>query len=517
MVFRLFFNLVPALTACLLSVGSSFAQYTNVRISPPTTNPNEVSIAVNPKNPAQLAVGANLNYIFISSDSGRSWTWRNMFSQYGVWGDPVLMFDQTGSLYYSHLSNDVSGWIKRIVIQRSDDGGKTFSVVSSTGFDGVTQQDKEWLSESPATASTSGTIGTSWTRFDLYGSANSEDSSNVLFSSSTDKGETWSEPFRFNDNSGDCIDNDRTTEGATPAYGPNGEVYITWAWNDTIWFDRSLDNGKTFGQDTAIAHQPGGWVFDVEGLQRANGLPMTLCDNTTGAYKGRIYVLWSEKGSGKVNIWIKHSDDGGRMWSEQRLVNMPNASRDHFFPSMSIDPVTGKLYVIYYTQDAFESLSTNVFLARSSDGGETFDNIQVDESAFTPDNDFIGDYIHVAAYNGHVYPVWTRADNHRSSAWTALILDTAAQLSVTSAREPKDKLLVSANKDVILELSTHSDVTIELFDELGRNCYTLLNGEYGAGEYRLSLPQDLGSRVYFVRARLRSEDDTHAMVAKWIH
>ena len=37
-----------------------------------------------------------------------------------------------------------------------------------------------------------------------------------------------------------------TTEGAVPAIGPDGTVYVAWALDETIWFDRSEDGGKTW-------------------------------------------------------------------------------------------------------------------------------------------------------------------------------------------------------------------------------------------------------------------------------
>ena len=66
----------------------------------------------------------------------------------------------------------------------------------------------------------------SWTEFDNYGSTSSSDSSRILFSFSSDSGNTWSTPLKICDQEGDCIDDDNTVEGAVPAVGPNGEVYV---------------------------------------------------------------------------------------------------------------------------------------------------------------------------------------------------------------------------------------------------------------------------------------------------
>ncbi|MBK7266279.1 MAG: hypothetical protein IPI12_08095 [Ignavibacteriales bacterium] len=34
--------------------------------------------------------------------------------------------------------------------------------------------------------------------------------------------------IKISDKSGDCVDEDNTVEGAVPAVGPNGEVYVSW-------------------------------------------------------------------------------------------------------------------------------------------------------------------------------------------------------------------------------------------------------------------------------------------------
>jgi len=71
-----------------------------------------------------------------------------------------------------------------------------------------------------------------WTQFDSYGTSNPIDSSKIMFAKSTDAGTSWSQPgqgLRIDKLGGDCVDADNTVEGAVPAVGPNGEVYVAWA------------------------------------------------------------------------------------------------------------------------------------------------------------------------------------------------------------------------------------------------------------------------------------------------
>ena len=108
------------------------------------------------------------------------------------------------------------------------------------GRNGNKAQDKEWAVVDSAT----NTIYVTWTQFDEYGTSDPAKFSNIMFSTSTDGGATWSEALQINEISGDCVDSDNTTEGAVPAVGPNGEIYVAWSGPEGIVFDRSLDGGE---------------------------------------------------------------------------------------------------------------------------------------------------------------------------------------------------------------------------------------------------------------------------------
>src|SRR5438045_4380595 len=137
-----------------------------------------------------------------------------------------------------------------------------------------------------------GNIYLAWTRFDVYGSEDPDCHSQIFFSRSTDHGKTFAMPIRISDAPGDCRDSDNTVEGAVPAIGPNGEVYIVWAGPAGLVFKKSLDGGLTFNKEKSISQMSGGWDFSVEGLERANGMPLTGVDLSNGPNKGTLYVNW---------------------------------------------------------------------------------------------------------------------------------------------------------------------------------------------------------------------------------
>ncbi len=427
--------LIVLLTIIITALTS--AQYLNVRVDGPSASqPEEVSIAINPTNPNFISAGANIDHFFRSTDAGL--TWNTSFlssSSYGVWGDPCVVYDELGYLYFGHLSNPpLNGyWIDRIVVQRSTNNGLTWNDGAGIGFLNPKNQDKEWLGVDMHSPLYKGNIYTTWTEFDDYGSGVVSDSSRIKFSRSTDKGLTWSSAITISDVSGNCIDEDNTVEGAVPCVGPNGEVYVSWAGPLGLVFDKSTNGGTTWGTDVFVSSIPGGWDYSIPGISRANGLPITACDTSQSPFNGNIYINWSDQrnGTGNTDIFLSKSTDGGNTWSAVKKVNDDNTTRHQFFTWMTIDQTTGILYFVFYDRRNTSNNLTDVYMARSTDGGETFVNFKVSQSSFNPNSGvFFGDYTNIAALNKMVFPIWMRLDGSALSVWTAIVNDSAASIPV---------------------------------------------------------------------------------------
>jgi hypothetical protein len=398
--------------------------YPNIRISGTLSNyePEEPSIAMDPVDLRNMVVGCNLNHFFTSTDGGATWIHGEMASSYGEAGDPVLLATPWGSFYYFHLSNQGgSSWLDRIVCQRLDRIGDTWSDGTYMGYDAFKDQDKPWAAVDPA----SGAIYAAWTRFDAYGSADPANISIIRFSRSTDGGETWSEAVRLNEVPGDCLDGDATVEGAVPAVGPEGQVYVAWAGPAGIVFDRSIDGGGTWlATDVPVTDVPGGWTFNVPGIYRCNGLPVTDCDRSRGPHRGRVYINWSDQrnGAADTDVWLARSTDQGATWSPPVRVNDDPPGRHQFFTWMAVDDWSGFVWVVFYDRREHAGSQTDVYLALSRDGGETFTNFKVSDATFLPAGSvFFGDYTQLVARGGVVRPVWARLDQFQLSLWTALV------------------------------------------------------------------------------------------------
>ncbi|CAN5307917.1 hypothetical protein BH09BAC1_BH09BAC1_22590 [soil metagenome] len=401
-------------------------------------NPNEPCIMIDPIRPNVLMAAANLNYYFVSTDTGRTWTVEALTSPYGVWGDPVMVVDTTSSFYFFHLSNPPGGnWIDRIVCQKTTDDGAIWSPGTFTGLNGAKAQDKQWA----VVDRSNNYVYLTWTQFDDYGSSNPTDSSIILFSRSMDGGDNWSAPLRLNTRAGDCIDSDTTVEGAMPAVGPNGEVYVAWAAVEGLVFNRSLDNGNTWlPMEIPIDPMPGGWDYYIPGLSRANGLPVLLCDLSSGPRRGTLYLNWTDQrnGTNDTDVWFSKSTDGGDTWSPATRVNDDAPGKHQFLTWMAIDQTTGYLYFVFYDRRAYNDDATDVYMATSKDGGATFVNERISESPFIPlSGVFFGDYTNITAHQGIVRPIWSRMDTGSTSVWTHLYpLTTDTMVGMQSITDP---------------------------------------------------------------------------------
>ncbi len=464
----------------LICALSCFSQ--NIMISS-QNYPEETTIKLNPKNPAIIVAGANLNNYYYSSDTGRTWNRGQLTSNHGVWGDPVIEVDTTGNFFFFHLSNPPSGnWIDRIVCQKSTNNGKTWSDGTFVGLNGKKAQDKQWSIVDRQT----NTIYLTWTQFDSYGSSSPSDSSIILFSKSVDEGMSWETPKRINKIAGDCIDSDNTVEGAVPAVGPLGELYVAWAGPGGIWFDRSSDRGQTWLEnDIFVDAMPGGWDYDIPGISRTNGFPITKCDLSNSPYHGTIYINWSDQrnGTDDTDVWLSKSIDGGFTWSTPIRVNDDEMGHQQFFTWMDIDQTTGWLYFVFYDRRNYTDNKTDVYLAISADGGETFLNRKISESPFVPVSGiFFGDYTNISVHNNIIRPIWTRLHNGQLSIWTDITPLENLLASTQNTYPTKENGTVEGYPNpskgifyVSFKLHAPALVSLDIYDQNGRLAHSIFS------------------------------------------
>lgn len=390
----------------------------------------EVTIAINPKNPDNLVAasfqsgiseGVRVsNVTYHSTDGGRSWAMTpTQNPKRLVQGDDGVTFNSEGVVHHSFISFDGIREVKprraanAIVVATSTDGGKTWGdnvpVVEHTNTV-LPFEDKPWLVTDNVEGSPyKNNLYVAWTRFDEYGARRADCRSHIFFSRSDNAGKSFLPPFAINDSYGDCVDSDNTLEGAVPAVGVKGEVFVVWSGPQGLYFDKSTDGGFTFGADKVIQATPGGWDINIAGISRHNGMPVTKVDTSRSPYRGTIYVNWIDERNGDTDVFLMSSSNGGDSWSSPVRVNDDRLKngKAQFFTWMAVDPIDGSINIVFYDRRNTEGTKTELTLARSLDGGKTFVNHRLNQPAFECNaRVFFGDYTNIDAYGGLVAPIY---------------------------------------------------------------------------------------------------------------
>lgn len=375
-------------------------QVHHVVINELKNNPNEPTIAINPFNSGDIVAAANINNVYHSKDSGKTWSHTFATSEFGVYGDPVLHFARK-ELFYTHLSRTpgkaYGDWFDRIVVQKIESIEPWIEQSYSVGYNNNKMQDKPWLSSDEVSEKFNGNAYVTWTEFDKYNSSNVEDRSRIRFSRYTPNTNSFSDGITISDTTGDCLDGDNTLEGATTAIGKNGDIYAVWAGHNKIYFDKSFDGGITWNKDQIIAEQPEGWDMALPNIFRANGMPFIQCDTK----RNIIYVCWADEFNGNADVWLKYSSDQGRTWSDRICLNLDNTNSHQYFPNMAINKTTGEVIVAFYDQ---RHSSLNVFYdiyVASFAVDSTVKNYRITAQSIPlpGSNFFYGDYVDVAIQN----------------------------------------------------------------------------------------------------------------------
>ena len=419
----------------------------------PTTNTtqSEMSVTVNPLNPNVILVSANTSDYpvtqiygagwYLSTDGGSTWIGSDTPPTGFNHGDPATAIGRNGYFYIGCIAADYGQGI-----MRSTDNGQSwsyFTVLQGTGSRQHSLDKNHLHIDNSETSPYESRLYSGWTDFRGY----PESPFPIEVSYSSDYGATWSTPDTISDGLSGHLN-----QGVNIRTGPNGEVYAVWSvyttWPDVerkIGFNRSLDGGASWENARAIIDSIKGIrtsSFGPYGI-RANSFPSMAVDLSDGPHRGRIYVVWTNRGypgtnTGDPDIYLIYSDDRGETWSSPIRVNQDPEGNGAYqwFPWITVDNETGIVYVVFY--DGRNHIGTNmaeIWVARSTDGGETFEDFPVSDVAFSVGplpgfgNNYNGDYIGIAASGGRVYPVWNaQVPDANSQAWTSPFTDISVTL-----------------------------------------------------------------------------------------
>jgi hypothetical protein len=384
-------------------------------LTPEAGSFTEPGIAVNPANPQQVvAVFQDNVHASYSEDAGHTWKAAAGVApdNYKVSGDVSTTFDNQGHAFVCYIAFDKLGTFNYwghnasrngVFVRRSLDGGKTWEtkhapVAEQITAPGIPFEDKPYIVADTSKSRYAGNLYVGWTRWTLTNSL-------MVVSRSTDDGQTWSAPVEIDRHPGLPRDDNDGAEGFSGAVGPDGRLYAIWSQGDDILLTTSRDGGKTFSRARPILHTAP-IMFAIDTLDRANGFPQIGID----PQGRRLYVTWSDYRNGDLDIFCSTSTDGGKKWSDPvRVNNDPvHDGAEQFFQWLAVDPVDGSANIIFYDRRGDpQNRKQTVTLARSTDGGSTFENYAWTIEPFQVSDVFFGDYSGIAASGGRVYGIWT--------------------------------------------------------------------------------------------------------------
>lgn len=389
---------------------------TSFRIYPSGVNQTETFITKHPSNLNILFASANtLNLmtgfksegIYVSTNGGGTWFGSDTCKGGTLTahnGDPGIAIDKNGSFILVRLGQTPGQYS-----HYSSDNGITWSNTRQ-----ITDNDQDrpsLVSDGIPSSPFYGRTYTAWIRYSPPFPA--------YISYTANSGQNWSAPARVNNPVARGL-------GTEIEIGPNGEVYIVWAGVSSSSPFTEVHTGIGRSTDGSASWINNEVAFQMSGIQgtlpqksniRVNGFPKIDVDKTGGARNGWIYVITTEKNRAPAgsdpDIIFHRSTDGGTTWSNAVRVNQDalNNGKIQYFPAVKVDG-NGGINVIYYDDRRTASDSSEVFMSRSTDGGNTWKDFPISGHTFKPvpiggfGQGYQGDNIDMEFTNNTLWPVW---------------------------------------------------------------------------------------------------------------
>lgn len=399
---------------CFLMVSAAFAQHKNIEVATLTADAklSIPSVVISRKDTKLFTVKGAGNVFYVSADQGTTWEAiaANGFDQ-AEW--MTLLSDSKGLLYAVYATPVENAF--RVVVAQSKDNGKTWSSPAAVSISTGSQK------YPAATFDAKGNLFVTWTESGPGADGKCE---SVIMGSSSSGGSKWSKPLRVSLAGGACEEGNDFVTGGIPAFGADGKMFIAWSNANKIYMDRSLSHNMWLENDIEINTITPGWKQQVGGHPFVAHVPQLLIDQSKGAYRGCLYLSWSDQRNGQddTDVWFSRSNNYGDNWSAPSKLGSSEALTDQYGPRMAVDQSTGYIYVLFYDRGAHEDDQTDVVLAYSSESGGSFKTVTVSETPFTADYTAAsGVYLDIAVYGGIIVPVWTRTENGETILMTTTI------------------------------------------------------------------------------------------------
>jgi hypothetical protein len=401
---------------------------------------SDFSLNCVPPNPLAVVCFNTTKYA-VSTNNGTSWTEHFVpldpmttfpaTSDGQVWqanSDPVVAIDNGGRVYLADLYIlNATGTGEGFYVCNATLPSVAFTIQScvpvATNLAGTNIEDKEWITVDNSSSPHSGNVYVSWSHFTGCVDAlvvTDCTSDFIVFSRSTDHGQTWSPLTRISPPV-----QDGAVQGSQVAVGPDGTIYLAYEAFFTgsqvqHFITKSTDGGLTF-----VPVQPIQPIFnDVTFTSdyRKNSFPsLAVSPASTQAF---IYDVYASQPLGNAFVEVVRSvTPGGFTFTSPVTIN-DSAVGQHFMPAAAVDP-QGTLHVSWFdTRNSPTNADMyDIFGTFSRNSGNTFaPNARVNTTLIDEGGtSFIGDYAGIAAASGFAHPVWTNGGFNNGSLQTSTL------------------------------------------------------------------------------------------------
>ncbi len=411
---------------------------TNYKIFPSPYVQVEISAFSHPSDSNVKAASAITNFIeggystgfYITTNNGMNWSGTdNIKNTAGntivTVGDPTLLITQNGNFIMTFIAPSQTGGANwKVGSCYSVNNGSSWSSVIY--IPGVDTADKP-ISETD-NVHTSPFLGRSYVAYDEI--ADSGEVKGVFLSISTNGGMSW--------------DSSRRVTSVNPIYkfrlisditvGNNGELFVLWNTNHSyLGIAKSLNGGINWimNNDLAVITDSTIISYSYNDIY-LTGVPSIEIDISGGQRNGWGYIVNVGKNSDKLDVVLHRSVDGGLSWNYKKKVNQDSTGsfKIQTKPSMNIDKYGGINIFYYDARNSVSNDSFEVFLSRSTDGGNSFKDTKISDHKFKLGrtavplfgyDEYIGSYIGTVSSHDKIIPIWYDNSTGIYQAYSATI------------------------------------------------------------------------------------------------
>ena len=253
-----------------------------------------------------------------------------------------------------------------------------------------------------------------------------------------------------------------------------------------------------------------------------------------------VLVLFITGCSSQPSIQCRMNSDcksvGGCIVGCYNKYHLPTQPRDEMcgqlgpFECSCIDSVCvdtgGGINVLYYDNRNYSCDSSyDVYLSRSTDGGNTWSDNKMSTQTFKPhpvpgSSVYWGDFITIIAVNNTLYCSWMADYTGLYQAWMRIQDITTIGIKQINSEVP-DKYSLSQNypnpfnpsTNIKYQIPNNGFVKLTVFDILGHTVETLVNQKQSAGTYEVEWDgSKYPSGVYFYQLNTESFSQTKKLM-----